>query len=353
MAKTRRERTDAMRTRVSGARTSARESGIGAAWGRLPPRVRRWVPALVALAIPAAYPLYSDSLPTNVPVILNFPSVRTAVVMFVFMIMALGLNVVVGYAGLLDLGYVAFYAVGAYTAGWLASGHFNQVQLPPRLGRDHADARGIHVSIWFALIAAGLVTALAGILIGLPTLRLRGDYLAIVTLGFGEIIPQFVRNADSLGGFNLTNGSFGINPIDSPGFGADPQRLARAPDHVSAVFRARQPLLLVDLRHLPDHGLLLRPPARLATRPSLDRDPGRRVRRRRDGRSAHADEDVGLRARRVLRRDRGRVLRELQGRTRSRASSSSTSRSSCSAWSCSAAWARSGASAWPARCSHG
>jgi branched-chain amino acid transport system permease protein len=139
--------------------------------------------------------------------------------MFVFMVMALGLNVVVGYAGLLDLGYVAFYAVGAYTAGWLASGHFNQISFHFGSVGITRDARGIHVSIWLALLVAGLVTALAGILIGLPTLRLRGDYLAIVTLGFGEIIPQFVRNADSLGGFNLTNGSFGINPIDSPGFG--------------------------------------------------------------------------------------------------------------------------------------
>ena len=219
MATTRRERTDALRTRLSDARASARESGLGASWGRLPPRARRWIPVLVALAIPATYPLYVDSLPTNVPVILNFPGVRTAVVMFVFMIMALGLNVVVGYAGLLDLGYVAFYAVGAYTAGWLASGHFNQLSFHLGSVGITRDARGIHVSIWLALIVAGIVTAIAGILIGLPTLRLRGDYLAIVTLGFGEIIPQFVRNADSLGGFNLTNGSFGINPIDSPGFG--------------------------------------------------------------------------------------------------------------------------------------
>ena len=82
-----------------------------------------------------------------------------------------------------------------------------------------ADAVGVHISIWLVLLIAGGLTALAGILIGLPTLRLRGDYLAIVTLGFGEIIPQVVRNGDSFGGFNLTNGSFGISPIDSPGFG--------------------------------------------------------------------------------------------------------------------------------------
>ncbi|MDQ4019286.1 MAG: branched-chain amino acid ABC transporter permease, partial [Actinomycetota bacterium] len=76
-----------------------------------------------------------------------------------------------------------------------------------------------HMNIWLVLLLAGLLTAIAGIIIGLPTLRLRGDYLAIVTLGFGEIIPVFVRNGDNLGGFNLTAGTFGINPIDSPGFG--------------------------------------------------------------------------------------------------------------------------------------
>jgi branched-chain amino acid transport system permease protein len=78
---------------------------------------------------------------------------------------------------------------------------------------------GIHISIWLILLIAGAFTAIAGILIGLPTLRLRGDYLAIVTLGFGEIIPQFVRNGDNIFGFDLTHGTFGISPIDSPGFG--------------------------------------------------------------------------------------------------------------------------------------
>src|SRR5205823_9501832 len=78
---------------------------------------------------------------------------------------------------------------------------------------------GIHISVWLVLLFAAIVTAVGGILIGLPTLRLRGDYLAIVTLGFGEIVPQFVRNADNLHGFDLTHGTFGINPIDSPGFG--------------------------------------------------------------------------------------------------------------------------------------
>jgi branched-chain amino acid transport system permease protein len=141
------------------------------------------------------------------------------VVMIVFTMMAIGLNIVVGYAGLLDLGYVAFYAVGAYTAGWLASGHFQQVKVHIFSAGVGPELRGIHINLWLVLAIAGTLTAVAGILIGLPTLRLRGDYLAIVTLGFGEIIPQFVRNADDLGGFNLTAGTFGINPIDSPGFG--------------------------------------------------------------------------------------------------------------------------------------
>jgi len=192
---------------------------VAAAWGRLPPRVRTFAPALVLLALAAAYPFYFADLPANVPIINTFPSVRSAVTILVFTTMAVGLNVVVGYCGLLDLGYVAFYAIGAYTAGWLASGQFQQVKFHfGSVGVSH-DARGIHISIWLVLVLAALLTAFGGILIGLPTLRLRGDYLAIVTLGFGEIIPQFVRNADSLHGFDLTHGTFGISPIDSPGFG--------------------------------------------------------------------------------------------------------------------------------------
>ncbi|HET9507896.1 MAG TPA: branched-chain amino acid ABC transporter permease, partial [Gaiellaceae bacterium] len=133
--------------------------------------------------------------------------------------MAVGLNVVVGYAGLLDLGYVAFYAAGAYTAAWFASQHFEQWTFHFGSVGISQELPGIHLSIWLVLAIAGIFTAVTGILIGLPTLRLRGDYLAIVTLGFGEIIPQFVRNGDNLFGFDLTHGSFGISPIDAPGFG--------------------------------------------------------------------------------------------------------------------------------------
>ena len=199
---------------------------VGKAWSRLPGTARSLVPAVVLLGLAATYPLYVDTLndgwlfiPSELPIIREFPSISTSVIMIVFVMMAVGLNIVVGYAGLLDLGYVAFYAVGAYTAGWLASGHFQQVKIHFGSAGVSPELRGIHLNIWLVLLIAGALTGIAGILIGLPTLRLRGDYLAIVTLGFGEIIPQFVRNADNLGGFNLTAGTFGINPIDSPGFG--------------------------------------------------------------------------------------------------------------------------------------
>jgi branched-chain amino acid transport system permease protein len=211
---------EAIRERVKSVRGHAVFGEAGRQWRRLPPRVRTVIPFLVLLAIAALYPLYVESLPTNVPFILNFPTVGSAVIIIVFVMMAVGLNIVVGYAGLLDLGYVAFYAVGAYTAGWLASGHFQQVKIHLGGAGVSPDARGIHINMWIVLIVAGILTMIAGILIGFPTLRLRGDYLAIVTLGFGEIIPIFVRNSDNLGGFNLTAGTFGINPIDSPGFGA-------------------------------------------------------------------------------------------------------------------------------------
>jgi branched-chain amino acid transport system permease protein len=144
---------------------------------------------------------------------------------------------VVGYAGLLDLGYVAFYAIGAYVCAWFASQQFEQVSIRFGSADVAAGTPGIHISIWLILIVAGIVTGLGGILIGLPTLRLRGDYLAIVTLGFGEIIPQFVRNADNLGGFDLTHGTFGITPIDSPGFGGGLHGALGLPSSFQASFK--------------------------------------------------------------------------------------------------------------------
>jgi branched-chain amino acid transport system permease protein len=151
------------------------------------------------------------------------PDTSTAFVIVAFTVMGVGLNVVVGYAGLLDLGYVAFYAGGAYVAGWLASQQFGGGFHSPRSwifgGTVPGGTLGVHLTPWAVILIAAIFAALLGVLIGLPTLRLRGDYLAIVTLGFGEIIPQFVRNGDHVAGFNLTNGSFGLNGIDGLGFG--------------------------------------------------------------------------------------------------------------------------------------
>jgi branched-chain amino acid transport system permease protein len=134
----------------------------------------------------------------------------------VWVICALGLNIVVGYAGLLDLGFVAFWAIGGYVAGWLMSDFFQQVSI--HLGSTApAEQRGIHISFWGVLVIGGLVAAVFGVIIGAPTLRLKSDYLALVTLGFGEIIPQIFYNGENIGGFNLTNGSKGIAPVDNVG----------------------------------------------------------------------------------------------------------------------------------------
>ena len=182
--------------------------------------VGRKVVPLAVLALAITFPYWWNHIFT-IPIFGEFPSVETAVVMLVYIMMAVGLNIVVGYAGLLDLGYVAFYAMGAYTAAWFASNQFANRDLKFGSVGVFPGVTGIHVSIWLLLILAGVFTALVGVIIGLPTLRLRGDYLAIVTLGFGEIMPQVARNGNDLfnTGFNLTGGPQGITPIDSPGFG--------------------------------------------------------------------------------------------------------------------------------------
>jgi branched-chain amino acid transport system permease protein len=196
------------------------------AWNRVPVRLggirlgRLVIPvALIVLAL--TYPFFWDHL-FEVPIFGPFPEVGTGVYMLVFIMMAIGLNIVVGYAGLLDLGYVAFYAMGAYTVAWFASVQFATHNLHFWAVGVGSGVPGFHISIWFLLILAGILTAVTGVIIGLPTLRLRGDYLAIVTLGFGEILPQIARNGDNLfgSGFNLTNGPNGITPIDAPGFGS-------------------------------------------------------------------------------------------------------------------------------------
>ena len=166
---------------------------------------------IVILAI--VYPIFFRSLESAFPFI-PWPGTAVLIICATFAILALGLNIVMGFAGLLDLGYVAFYAIGAYTTAFLASPHF-----------------GIHISWWIVVFIAVGAAAAFGILLGAPTLRLRGDYLAIVTLGFGEIVRIVFRNLGditiALPGFlggavligpnaNLSGGNVGINPIDPP-----------------------------------------------------------------------------------------------------------------------------------------
>jgi branched-chain amino acid transport system permease protein len=121
--------------------------------------------------------------------------VRITNLAILFVLLSLGLNIVVGFAGLLDLGYIAFYAVGAYTYALLASPHFN-----------------LHLPWWAILPIGAAVACFFGVILGAPTLKLRGDYLAIVTLGFGEIVRIFLNNLSQP--VNITRGPQGIAGID-------------------------------------------------------------------------------------------------------------------------------------------
>ncbi|MBC7685065.1 MAG: ABC transporter ATP-binding protein [Bdellovibrionales bacterium] len=150
--------------------------------------------------------------------------VRIIDMALLYIMLALGLNIVVGFAGLLDLGYIAFFAVGAYMTGLLASPQFaalleSVVYQYPVLGEwlvnvmgPEIKETGIHLSVWLIVPLAAAVAGLFGALLGAPTLKLRGDYLAIVTLGFGEIIRIFMNNLNDP--INFTNGPQGINMID-------------------------------------------------------------------------------------------------------------------------------------------
>ncbi|MEN3366462.1 MAG: branched-chain amino acid transport system permease protein [Burkholderiales bacterium] len=150
--------------------------------------------------------------------------VRIMDLALLYIMLALGLNIVVGFAGLLDLGYIAFYALGAYMTGLLASPQFATViesfiNEYPMVGDtlvwmlgEEVRQKGIHLSVWLIVPLGAAVAAFFGALLGAPTLKLRGDYLAIVTLGFGEIIRIFMNNLNAP--VNITNGPQGINMID-------------------------------------------------------------------------------------------------------------------------------------------
>ena len=150
-------------------------------------REKRWVKALLIAALLLVLPFAVGTMGNAWVRILDFA--------LLYIMLALGLNIVVGFAGLLDLGYIAFYGVGAYLYALLASPHF-----------------GVHWPVWGILPLCAGVAGLFGVLLGAPTLRLRGDYLAIVTLGFGEIIRIFLNNLNSP--INITNGPQGVAGID-------------------------------------------------------------------------------------------------------------------------------------------
>ena len=160
--------------------------------GRSPRDIAAFV---IILALLIVYPFIDQAL--------GFGLLGALLPIGIYMLLAMGLNIVVGYAGLLDLGYAAFFAIGAYTVGFLTS--------PTSVFVRGGWIPGWLQQFWPALVVAFIVSAIFGVLLGAPTLRLRGDYLAIVTLGFGEIVPNFFLNA-----VPLTGGTRGINPIAKP-----------------------------------------------------------------------------------------------------------------------------------------
>ena len=167
--------------------------------------------AIALILLAALLPFFYDD---------GSPFIEDATIALAYVVMALGLNVVVGFAGLLDLGYVAFFALGAYSIGWFASGHWSNANLHIGVSETVQNLPGIHFNFLLVLVCAIIITATAGAILGFPTLRLRGDYIAIVTLAFGEIIGRAAVNGDSgafgIGDFNLTNGRQGISPVDRP-----------------------------------------------------------------------------------------------------------------------------------------
>ena len=182
-------------------------------WRALPVSRRRQILTPVLLGVGLAFPFVTS----------NGGNVDAAANAFTYVLLALGLNIVVGFAGLLDLGYAAFFAIGAYGYGIVASGHlkpeWSSLWVPLEWARQvsrlvvpgQPDTVQFHFTFWPMLAVSAIVCAIFGMLFGAPTLRLRGDYLAIVTLGFGEIVPVVARNWEG-----LTNGAQGLGGIHTP-----------------------------------------------------------------------------------------------------------------------------------------
>jgi branched-chain amino acid transport system permease protein len=175
-------------------------------------RSKYLLPAIVLVAV-ALLPIFRPPLDNLTD---------DAIIALAYVVMALGLNVVVGFAGLLDLGYVAFYAFGSLAVGWFASDHFSKtrggkgIHIGVSEFVEKSFPLGIHLNFLLIVIGAIMLAAVAGAIIGLPTLRLRGDYIAIVTLAFGEIIGRFAQNGDEIhiSGYTFSNGRDSIAPID-------------------------------------------------------------------------------------------------------------------------------------------
>jgi branched-chain amino acid transport system permease protein len=180
---------------VTDARPAAHHDKPARGWAALDEQTRGRVLFGIFVAFLLLYPLIDRAL--------GIGRMGSMNPILIFTLLALGLNIVVGFAGLLDLGYAAFFAIGGYTVAFLTAPQSPLV------------ASGYVVDFWIALLISFVVAAIFGLILGAPTLRLRGDYLAIVTLAFGEIVPQAIRNLEG-----ITNGTKGMNPIGRPHFGS-------------------------------------------------------------------------------------------------------------------------------------
>jgi hypothetical protein len=229
--------------------------------------------------------------------------VRIIDLALLYVLLALGLNIVVGYAGLLDLGYVAFYAVGSYLFALMASPHLSENFEAFRA----AFPTGLHSPLWIVIPLAAGVAALFGVALGAPTLKLRGDYLAIVTLGFGEIIRVFLNNLEYP--VNVTNGPRGIGQIDSfRFFGIDLGRPLQIGEYTLPSVTLYYYLFLALVV-----GSVVICYRLVAHRARLDGHPRGRDRRQGDGHQHPQHEAAGLRHGRHLRRRGRRDVRELPG----------------------------------------
>jgi branched-chain amino acid transport system permease protein len=196
-------------------------TGWSSGWNTVRGVLPQWAWGLVFLGLAIAYPYVISG---------NQDLLDASIQTLAYVIMALGLNIVVGFAGLLDLGYVAFYAIGAFVIGWFGSQQFPDVNggkgihilTKSESPLSHQPIPGIHINFFIVIIIAAAITAVWGVILGAPTLRLRGDYLAIVTLAFGEIVPRIFENGTSglfgIGSTDFSNGRQGITPVDKINF---------------------------------------------------------------------------------------------------------------------------------------